>query len=198
MPEQLPAHQLLDEYGLNQVTFKLLGMADAATEPLTWAAIKPIAAFYKITGNPAPALRKLVDRGLLTGPARNEDIKAKPFALTDAGRDILARIQRGLHRPRWISPAKAKILRLLTNNYHTSENLKDWNIHPASMALASLTQAGYIQYSSGHWRLTPLGLEAWAEYLVTTPLGKGPGESQANSPTKWPGEAIGEKKGGEG
>lgn len=183
MKEKTPSHQLLDEYGLNEVTYKLLVLVAAATEPLSWKAIKPIAAYYKITGNPAPSLHKLVDRGLLTGPARTEYVGTYPFAITDQGRDILARIQRGLHRWEWITPARAEALKTLIRQHGSLIYSPKIHGHKFSRAtLDSLVKHGYLRKDFSTYRLTDLGREAWAEYLTSVPLGKGVGESQFPPP----------------
>lgn len=85
-------HALIDEYGLNPTTYRLLKLASKSA--IAWNG----PGLRAITTQPAPGLRKLVERGLLDGPGRTEKIAVRPFALTDAGRDTLARIERGLHR----------------------------------------------------------------------------------------------------
>jgi hypothetical protein len=83
-------HQLIDEYGLNPLTYRLLRLASKSDIEWNGPGLRAI------TTQPANGLRKLVERGLLSGPGRTEKINCRPFALTDAGRDTLARIERGL------------------------------------------------------------------------------------------------------
>jgi hypothetical protein len=158
-------HALLDEYGLNEVNWRLLALVAAAASPLKWKEIKPIAAYYKITGNPAPSLHKLVDRGLLSGPARTEHIMSSPFQATGQGHTILAKIERGLHRPMWLSAARLKVLNILKEGYQAERDLlHQHKCHPR--AILSLSDANYIYQPDGTdtWHITALGSEAWAEY----------------------------------
>jgi hypothetical protein len=83
-------HQLIDEYGLNPTTFRLLKLASKSAIEWNGPGLRAI------TTQPAPGLRKLVERGLLDGPARTEKVNCRPFSLTEEGRDVLARIERGV------------------------------------------------------------------------------------------------------
>lgn len=83
-------HALIDEYGLNPLTYRLLRLASKSAIQWNGPGLRAI------TTQPANGLRKLVERGLLDGPAKTEKIAARPFELTAAGRDTLARIERGL------------------------------------------------------------------------------------------------------
>ena len=152
--------QLLDEYGLNQVNFTLLALV-GATGPVQW----PDPDLKRISGQPAPSLRKLVKRGLLDGPARGEAIRSKPFAITDKGQDILARIDRGLHRTTWLSAGRVKVLEMLADrDVARRGHLLNNGAH--HMSLISLRDAEYILASAdGQWlTITALGLEALHEY----------------------------------
>lgn len=149
-------HALIDEYGLNEVTFKLLKLASKSDIQWNGPGLRAI------SGQPANSLRKLVDRGLLTGPARQEKIAARPFALTDAGRDTLARIERGLHRNEWMSAGKVKVLELLENDFYFEPQLlkKGANM----MSLLSVRDAGYTTSTPGVIWITDLGREALSQW----------------------------------
>ncbi|MCK6629328.1 MAG: hypothetical protein L6R45_29645 [Anaerolineae bacterium] len=182
-----PDHALLDEYGLNQVTYRLL--AAIATPPplsasergpggeVSWPALKTIALQQKITGNPAPALRKLVERGLLAGPARDEDIHARPFTLTPQGHDIFVRIQLGWHKPQWLTVSRVNALKTLIKA--NGALLYSPKIHGRKFnrsVLDTLVKHGYLIRDFETYRLTLLGRAAWAEYqqqLLSSPGGKG-------------------------
>jgi len=157
-----PNQALLNEYGLNTITYRLLDLARRT--PLHWA--RHSDALKKISGNSANSLRKLVDRHLLVGPQRGEGIASKMFALTASGLDTLQCLDRGLHKPDWLSAGRVTVLRLLVEYGDLSERkLLDCGAH--KMSLISLRDAGYINQlaTSGTWYdLTPLGREAWLEY----------------------------------
>lgn len=196
MTDQLPSHQLLDEYGLNAVTYQFLALVHQAAHPFDWFLLKHVARTEKITGNPAPALRKLVDRGLITGPARSEGISARRFGPTDQGEIIFSRIRRGLHRWEWITPARAEALKtLIRQRGSLLYSQKIYGSKFSRPTLDSLVKHGYVRKDFEMYRLTDLGREAWAEYLVTVPLGKGPGESEFPSPA---GDCRAQSAGGEG
>jgi hypothetical protein len=156
----MPTPQLLDEYGLNEVTYGLLLLA--FEHNIQWSEHQ--VELKQISGQPAVALRKLVDRGLLTGPGRGVNIGAQVFALTQRARRILAKIERGLHRPRWLSPARARALQYLSGGAGWDEAI----LRPRKIylpTLLALKKAGYVQESpKTMWRITDLGQEAWAEY----------------------------------
>lgn len=154
-------HSLIDEYGLNEVTYKLLKLAEGS--PITWGG----PGLKAITGQPANSLRKLVDRGLLTGPARDEKISARPFALTAAGRDTLARIERGLHRNVWMSAGKLKVLELLEGGGALSQReLMDAGAN--TMSMLSVIDAGYISQRRArdwyYYGITEVGREALTQW----------------------------------
>lgn len=158
-----PPLNLLDEYGLNQTTYRLLSLARGG--PLSWASPDHHARLKQISGTPAASIRKLIDRKLLTGPARGEKIHSRLIGLTATGLDTLERIERGLHRPDWISEARSRVLARMVSNEgdlfraaHTNDGLN-------LTTLRSLAKHGYIeQVTSIYWRITPLGREAWTEY----------------------------------
>lgn len=158
-----PTPALLDEYGLNQTTYRLLDLARSMT--ISWASPDHHKALKKISGNPAASIRKLIDRKLLTGPARGEKIHSRLIGLTATGLDTLERIERGLHRPDWISEARARVLGRMVE---TSGLLlrSDYAKDGISLTtLRSLAQHGYIERVTNiQWKITDLGREAWAEY----------------------------------
>jgi hypothetical protein len=157
-----PDRALLDEYGLNEVTYRLLVKVAAHPEPLPWRLVKMTAGHERVTGNPAPALRKLVDRNLLSGPRRGEDIRNESFAATQAGFDLVARIARGLHRPEWLSQSRLRALRYLSSGVACDTDI----LRPRGIrlpTLQALERAGYVQGPTV-WRITDLGREAWAEW----------------------------------
>jgi hypothetical protein len=77
---------LLDEYGLNPVTFRLLRLASQIY--IYWS--QHHEDLKEISGQPANSLRKLVDRSLLVGPLRGDKITYCPFTITEMGRETLA------------------------------------------------------------------------------------------------------------
>jgi hypothetical protein len=180
-------HQLIDEYGLNPTTYRLLKLAQGG--PIEW--LGP--GLKAITTQPAPGLRKLVERGLLSGPARTEKVNCRPFEMTEKGRDVLGRIERGLHKNSWMSAGKVKLLTLLSlaacgsgEAASTGPELRPELVEGASppgtggaseqaikaagvsmMSVLSARDAGYVvQAESGatFWYITDLGREALSEW----------------------------------
>jgi DNA-binding PadR family transcriptional regulator len=156
-------HALIDEYGLNPLNYRLLKLASKSDIQWNGPGLRAI------TTQPANGLRKLVERGLLSGPAQSEKITARPFSLTDQGRDTLARIERGLHRnDLWMSAGKLKVLELLTDGGPASHRqLLDRGA--AVMSILSLLDAGYIKEFvrtgvQSDYHLTDLGREALAQW----------------------------------
>lgn len=170
-----PSLALLDEYGLNQVTYRLLVMVAAALSPLSWGRIKSDAAHEKITGNPAQSLRKLIDRGLLTGPGRNEDINAHPFATTPQGHKLITRLHLGLHRPEWLTVNRLAALQTLAarNNGAIVYSPKIYGRKFSKTTLKTLHRHGYVCRDFEQWRITDLGRQALAEYQNLPSPGKG-------------------------
>lgn len=148
-----PGRAILDEYGLSEYLYDAL---KACEHPTFW---KQAGLTHSIA-----SLYKLRDRGLLTGPKTGKPYSV-PFALSDAGRDILARIQRGLHRPEWITLARANALQTVVKNkglLHYSPKIYGRKFSRAT--LDSLVQHGYLRQESELYRLNDLGREAWQEY----------------------------------
>lgn len=161
-----PKPALLDEYGLNEVTWRLLVKIAAHPEPMTWTLIKRISKTEHITGNPAQSLRKLIDRGLLTGPARHEDLITRPMAATQPAYDLIKRIERGLHPPEWITASRVVALDLLRRSgpLPIQELVKQHHIR--QITLSSLAEHGYLELSNDYYyHITDLGREALAEYV---------------------------------
>lgn len=145
-----PSDQILDEYGL---TLYLYDALKACKDPTYWK-----------TGNlthSITSLYKLRDRGLLTGPKTGQP-HFLPFHLTAAGRDLLSRVERGLHKPEWLSQHQSKALRAIAKNGFIIHSPKAHGF--SKTTLASLTRAGYLnQRSNIQWEITALGREAWQE-----------------------------------
>jgi len=161
MNAESPPIQLLDEYGLNAVSHAaLVTVRDHG--PIGWDDPRLREGIPSL--RPAPTLRKLVDRGLVIGPARNESIRARPFAITEAGRDVLARIERGLRTPRWLGRAKLAALRTLARRGPTPRPCLTRVEKVASASLDALLRAGYLTQDDDQViHLTDLGREALTE-----------------------------------
>lgn len=153
---------LLDEYGLNSVSYLMLALIRQHSQ-MSWSKLGHLTLFKRISGQPAATLRKLVDRGLITGPARSRPIRSAPFAIAPRGEEILAKIERGLHRSDWLSAGKLAALELLATGFQTDRDLLDASHR---MSIISLKDAGYIQRNGEMWHATPLGLEALREHRV--------------------------------
>lgn len=107
-------------------------------------------------------LRSLVGRGLLLGPDTGQAIKARPFSLSEAGRELVGKIERGLHTPAWLSEYKVKALECLDKPHPVAWSvLKEEGIR--KVTLGSLTKAGYLTNGLG-WEITDLGREALTEW----------------------------------
>jgi hypothetical protein len=145
---------LLDEYGLSEYLYDAL---ICCIDPTYW---KQGGLTHSIT-----SLYKLRDRGLLSGPPTGKPYSV-PFHLTDVGRDILARIERGLHKPEWLNENRARALRVIieVNNGFIAPHSQ--TVHGfGKVTLQSLVRAGYIRQDTNiQWSATTLGREAWAEY----------------------------------
>ncbi len=152
-------HALLDEWGLNQVTYQILNLS---CEPIDWHDAETLVRLKEISGQPAAALRKLVDRGLLDGPSRKQLITERPFEATKKGLELLDKIKRGLHHWNWLSAGKIRVLTILAPGAQPDEELKKRKCH--RMSILSLRDATYIARSdSDVWEITALGLEALQE-----------------------------------
>jgi len=156
-----PSPALLDEYGLNQVTYHLLLMIITDPDLSTWYLIKRFAAARSITGNPAQSIRKLIDRDLLAGPNRDQPIDARPITVTQRGRDLIDRLHLGLHQPDWLSTPRLAALRRLAAGYATDRQLLAVSHR---MSIISLRDAGYIEANIDAWHITALGRQALAEW----------------------------------
>jgi hypothetical protein len=156
----VPNRALLAEYGLWDGAYDtLVALRDGG--PLTW----PHPTLDAISGNPAKALRKFVDSGLLTGPARDQKINAAPFAITQVGQDVLRRVERGLHSPTWLSHGKLHALECLVQHggsasRSTLTKAPD-KVHSGS--LNALVGAGYVEAQGETVCITDLGREAYEE-----------------------------------
>ncbi len=134
------SHALLDEWGLNAITYQVLGLAQ---KPIDWRDQDTLARLKKISGNPAVSLRKLVDRGLLFGPSRKQSITKLPFMVTDKAVVLLNKIERGLHHVDWLSAGKIGVLADLAAGPLTEAQMKERKHH--RMSILSLQNANYIE-----------------------------------------------------
>lgn len=148
-----PTPALLDEYGLSEYLYDAL---KACTDPTYWKTgdlTHSIALLYKLR-----------DRGLLTGPKTGKPYSI-PFHLTKAGRDLLSRVERGLHKPEWLSEHQVRALDWLSNSTipaYSTHLLSFYKIR--LVTIRSLLNAGYVSTDGIEYSLTPLGREAWQEY----------------------------------
>lgn len=103
-------------------------------------------------------LRKLVDRGLFTGPMHHQPIRTCPFAIIEAGQELMDRIERGLHHPRWLNQVRADVLRTLEGRGPTPR------IYVVRVTKLAALRANYLaQEEGGIAHLTDRGHEALAE-----------------------------------
>lgn len=165
------------EYDLSEPHYLLLKLIEASG-PLRWDTAADYARLKEVSGNPAALLRHLVDRGLLSGPARGEKIQAAPFGLTDEGRDLLGRIERGLHTPVWLSEHKVKALEVLSRGRlslpgKVRERIKQVTLNSLIEAgyveverLDSMDDAGCVCVGYSDWVITDLGWEALGEWAA--------------------------------
>jgi DNA-binding PadR family transcriptional regulator len=160
----MPNRDLLAEYGLWDGAYDtLVALRDGG--PLTW----PHPTLDATSGNPAKALRKFVDLGLLTGPARGQKIDAALFAITRAGLDVLRRVERGLHSPTWLTQSKLRALECLVRRggsaLRSALTKAPDKVH--SGALSVLIGAGYVEARDAPEGeivcITDLGREAYEE-----------------------------------
>ena len=145
-----PPDQILAEYGLSEYLYDAL---KACEQPTYW---KQGNLTHSIT-----SLYKLRDRGLLKGPKTGQP-HFLPFHLTAAGRDLLSRVERGLHKPEWLSEHQANALQFLA--LHPKLALVDRRFYRIKLiTLNSLERAGYISSGGIDCVITALGREAWQE-----------------------------------
>jgi hypothetical protein len=117
-----------------------------------------------ISGNPAKALRKFVDLGLLTGPARSQKINAAPFAITPAGLEVLRRVECGLHTRTWLKRSRLQALEALARyggSAARSTLIHNAKVRPAT--LDALIGAGYAEAGETAVVPTEPGWEAYKE-----------------------------------
>jgi hypothetical protein len=153
--------KLAFEYGLNEVHFGLLKLIEKS-QIVHWDSEEYLK-MRKLSGQPAVSLRKLVDMGLLCGPARGEPINSKPFELSEQGRSVIEKIERGLHKPEWLSEYRVKTLQVLDR-----ANGVAWSVLKAEgiqkITLLSLDRAGYVVWRDPFTEITELGREALREW----------------------------------
>lgn len=149
-----PKDTLLLEYDLNFVQYQMLALL-SDTGPLTW----PDTRFNAVSGQPGQSLRKLVDRGLLVGPARRQKINAAPFALSEQGETVLGNVRRGLHKTSWLSLHKWAALARLAEGPLPEDEREGHKL----VTLRSLVENGYVDFDNVQYTLTGLGREAWLE-----------------------------------
>lgn len=151
---------IIYEYGLNVPQYQTLKFVSIAGE-----VHYPDDRLDPFSGQPANQLRHLTsDLTLLDGPPRGKSIRSKPFVVTDKGRALLDKIDRGLHTPAWLSEHKVKaLLALPAYGERVQEaDLKRKGIR--QVTLTSLVSAGYVGcIIDGYW-LRELGQEALREY----------------------------------
>ncbi|MCL4295744.1 MAG: hypothetical protein KJ077_08455 [Anaerolineae bacterium] len=152
---------LFFEYGLN-VTQGQMILLVAAEGLLWWGNLEQLKKARAISGQAGMTLLSLARRGLLLGPDPGQAIKARPFSLSEAGRDLVGKVERGLHTPAWLSEHKVKALECLDKPHPVAWSvLKDKGVR--KVTLGSLTKAGYLTNGLG-WEITDLGREALAEW----------------------------------
>lgn len=149
-----PKETLLFEYGLNFIQYQMLALL-AENGPITW----PDPRFKAVSGQPGQSLRKLVDRGLLTGPTRQQKIKDCPFALNEQGATVLNKVQRGLHLVSWLSPHKWAAMARLSEGPLPVDDREGIKL----VTLRSLVENGYVGFDGYQYTMSALGREAWAE-----------------------------------
>lgn len=146
---------LLDEYGLTSYHLDILRLC---VHPTYWKE----GLDHSIT-----SLYRLIDKGLLTGPQRGKPHDT-PFELTKQGKWTLYALERGLHAPAWFSKHKINALKAMTEN-GTGVIEHDLNAHRLGGftlgTLKSLERAGYVEKLDATWRITDLGIEAYANFL---------------------------------
>lgn len=152
---------LFFEYGLN-VTQGEMMLLVAAEGLLWWGNFEQLKKAKTVSGQAGMTLRSLVGRGLLLGPDTGQAIKARPFSLSEAGRELVGKVERGLHTPGWLTEHKVKALECLDKPHPVAWSvLKDEGIRKGT--LGSLTKSGYLTNGLG-WEITDLGREALAEW----------------------------------
>lgn len=146
-----PSWQILDEYGLTEYLYDVLKLCQT---PQFWGRREDR------LRHSSQSLYKLCERGWLDGPPKGE-IYSQPFVLSETGRELLARLDRGLHKPEWLNKHRARALHWLY--WGPTHNNRRKDFATSLTTLRSLERAGYIRLDDGQWRITDLGREAWAE-----------------------------------
>lgn len=154
---------LLWEYQLHEAHWLILKLVEAG--PVRWDTASSYMRLKEISGQPAHLLRHLVERELLTGPVRGEVIRARPFELSELGREVLGKIERGLHRPEWLSEHKVRALEWLAGGQGNLVAV----MKPRRLSLntlRSLQSNGYINSCDDErlWEISDLGKEALREW----------------------------------
>lgn len=150
-----PSLTLLNEYGLTDYHYDALKICE---NPTTW---KQDLLDHSIT-----VLCKLRDRGLLSGPETGQPY-SKPFELTQKGRELVNKIERGIHHPKWLTEPKLTVLVRLADGACLRRILVQ--LHGATgPTLIALERARYIYRPQGdgaeYFALTDLGREALADW----------------------------------
>lgn len=159
-----PDRPILDEYGLTEYLYDVLKLCETPTLWKTGGLTHSIASLYKLR-----------DRGLLSGPPTGKP-HSVPFALSQAGRDLLSRVERGLHRPEWLTVNRVEALKTLTRQ--SGVLIYSPKIHGRKFnraTLDSLVKHGYLRKDFETYRLTDLGRETWAEWQQNPPSPTGRG-----------------------
>lgn len=138
------------EWGINFIQLNVLFLV-RDEGPIEWTSRK----IHRLTGQPGHTVRTLIERGFLDGASPEQSIRAKLFTLTHEGRELLAKIERGLYPPKWLKATQVEALRQLSESGASPPTT---TIHSAT--LRSLRRVGYVS----DWALTDLGQEAWRAY----------------------------------
>lgn len=157
---------LIFEYGLNETQYRVLCLLQEEQGLIWWTNGYHQKQLKKISGQPGQTLRKLVDWGILEGPARGELIGVKAFRLTDKARDLLARVGRGLHTPEWMSEHKLAALETAVDQPCGISLATKKGLGIKLVTLHSLEKAGYLVRQNGVWLATELGREAMNEWRL--------------------------------
>jgi DNA-binding PadR family transcriptional regulator len=147
-----PSLTLLNEYALTDYHYDILMICEHPTFWKQGSLIHSIQTLYKLR-----------DRGLLSGPETRSPYD-KPFELTAEGRQLVNKIERGIHHPKWLSGPKLAVLKRLADGTYLRKTLVQ--IHGATgPTLIALERARYIYRPvADHFALTDLGREALADW----------------------------------
>lgn len=155
-PDPIPP--LLAEYRLWPGAYRaLVGLREA--DKLTW----PHPVLKAVGGNAAKNLRQFVDRGLLNGPSRSQDIDAASFSLAAEGLHILDRLALGLHTSAWFKAKRPLLAQLIkAGGRLPCSELKH------TICLEALLNAGYVESNGEVVQVTALGRMAYWERPLET------------------------------